>query len=182
MTNSGTGFLWLVFALGTVFSWGFYGILLHAGQLAMGDPINGRYKAYMFVGLAYLGAAVIGSAVMLWLNGASMEYPAKGIWLSLLAGTVGAIGAFFVLLAFGAKGTPTVVMSIVFAGAPIVNAVTATIMHPPEGGFSAFRWQFWLGIILAAMGGCLVSLYKPKPSPPKELVQEQVQITPDAST
>ena len=34
---------------------------------------------------------------------------------------MGAIGAFGVLLAFGAKGTPAVVMSIVFAGAPVVS-------------------------------------------------------------
>ena len=43
------------------------------------------------------------------------------VW-SLIAGIVGALGAFGVLLAFGAKGTPAVVMAIVFAGAPVVNA------------------------------------------------------------
>ena len=32
--------------------------------------------------------------------------PSKAVWLSLLAGAVGAVGAFGVLLAFGAKGTP----------------------------------------------------------------------------
>ena len=70
-----------------------------------------------------------------------------------------------ILLAFGAKGMPTVVMAIVFAGAPIVNAVAATLMHPPKGGFAAIPWQFYLGIVLAASGGCLVSYYKPTPAP-----------------
>ena len=171
METGGTGspgMLWLVFALGTVMSWGLYGIFLHSGQVAMSDPQHGRYKAFFIVGVAYLITAVIGSLLMLWFNGASWSFPAKGVWLSLIAGGVGAIGAFFVLLAFGAKGTPTVVMSIVFAGAPIVNAITAILLHPPAGGFSAFRWQFLLGIVLAAVGGCLVSLYKPGPAPAKQ--------------
>ena len=83
---------------------------------------------------------------------------------SLLAGIVGAAGAFCVLLAFGSKGTPGVVMSIVFAGAPIVNAVVAMIEHPPEGGWGAVRWPFYLGIVLAAAGGCLVTFFKPPPA------------------
>ena len=73
----------------------------------------------------------------------------------------GAVGAFCVLLAFGARGSPPAVMSIVFGGAPIVNAVVALLMHPPAGGWSGLRWQFFLGIALAAIGGCLVTLYKP---------------------
>ena len=59
-------------------------------------------------------------------------------------------------------------MSIVFGGAPIVNAVTAILLHPPPGGFGALRWQFLLGIFLAAMGGFLVSMYKPGPAPAKK--------------
>jgi len=152
---------WLIFALMTVASWGLYGVFLHTGQVAMSDSVHGRYKAFLFVGIAYLLTAVIGSAIMLQVNGAAWSFPAKGMIWSTLAGLVGAIGAFCVLLAFGAKGKPTVVMSIVFAGAPIVNAVVATAMHPPVGGFGAFRWQFVVGILLAAVGGCLVTLYRP---------------------
>jgi hypothetical protein len=55
-------------------------------------------------------------------------------------------------------------MAIVFGGAPIVNAVVAMAMHPPEGGLSAVRWPFVLGLILAALGGCLVTLYRPMPA------------------
>jgi hypothetical protein len=72
-----------------------------------------------------------------------------------------------VLLAFGAKGTPAVVMAIVFAGAPIVNAVVSILQHPPAGGWSAIKPQFFLGIVLAALGGCLVTYYKPNPAPAK---------------
>jgi hypothetical protein len=56
-------------------------------------------------------------------------------------------------------------MSIIFAGAPVVNAVVALSMHPPAGGLGALRWQFFAGIVLAAVGGCLVTMYKdPKPA------------------
>ncbi len=152
---------WLIFALITVLSWGLYGVFLHIGQGAMADPINGRYKAYLFVGVAYLITAVIGSLIVLVVNGASWNFPARGAGWSTVAGFVGAIGALGVLLAFGAKGTPTVVMSIVFAGAPIVNAVVATALHPPAGGLAVVRWPFMLGIALAALGGFLVTYFKP---------------------
>jgi drug/metabolite transporter (DMT)-like permease len=155
------GMTWLVFALMTVLSWGLYGVFLHSGQMAMGDPVNGRYKAFLFVGIAYLITAVVGPMIMLLANGASWSIPAKGMTWSLLAGIVGALGAFCVLLAFGAKGTPSVVMSIVFAGAPVVNAIVALALHPPAGGWSALRWQFIAGILLAALGGFLVTKYKP---------------------
>jgi hypothetical protein len=162
-----SGNLWLTFALMTVAAWGLYGIFLHSGQMAMSDPANGRYKAFFWVGIAYFLIAIVGPAVLLVVNGASWDMPGKGIAWSLLAGAVGAIGAFCVLLAFGAKGHPAVVMSIIFAGAPIVNATVALLMHPPAGGFSSLRWQFIAGILLAAVGGMMVTFYKPGPSPSK---------------
>jgi len=157
---------WLIFAFMTVLTWGVYGVFLHSGQAAMGDPINGRYKAFLFVGIAYVLIAVIAPLALLARAGTDWSFPMKGMGWSLLAGVVGAIGAFCVLLAFGAKGTPSVVMSIIFAGAPVVNAIVALSIHPPAGGWGALRWQFVAGIMLAALGGCLVTLYKPAPAPP----------------
>ena len=152
---------WLIFALITVASWGLYGVFLHTGQMAMADPVNGRYKAFFFVGLAYLLTAVIGSLIVMLVNGTTWEFPTKGMAWSTLAGCVGSLGAFGVLLAFGARGTPSVVMSIVFAGAPIVNAGVALALHPPAGGWGSLNWPFVLGIVLAAMGGCLVTFFRP---------------------
>jgi len=165
--SSQPGLTWLLFSLLTVTCWGVYGIFLHQGQMAMGDPVNGRYKAFLFVGIAYFLTAVLAPLALLMAKGASWAYPIKGMWWSLVAGIVGAVGAFGVLLAFGAKGTPAVVMSIVFAGAPVVNALYSLWLHPPAGGFSAIKPQFILGIVLAAVGGCLVTFYKPNPAPAK---------------
>lgn len=156
---------WLFYVFLTVCTWGLYGVFLHSGQLAMNDPVSGRYKAFLFVGVAYFIIAVLAPLIALKLQGSDFSFPSKGIWVSLFAGVLGAVGAFGILLAFGAKGTPTVVMAIVFAGAPVVNAIAATLMHPPKGGFAAVPWQFYLGIVLAAGGGCLVSLYRPAPAP-----------------
>jgi drug/metabolite transporter (DMT)-like permease len=164
---------WLAFALMTVISWGLYGAFLHTGQMAMADPVNGRYKAFLFVGLAYFLTAVLAPLLVLKLQGATWIFPAKGAVWSLIAGTVGAIGAFCVLLAFGAKGTPAVVMTIVFSGAPVVNALYAMILHPPAGGWGNVRWQFYVGLLLAVMGGGLVTLYKPNPPATPKAAQEK---------
>ena len=172
---------WLVFALMTVVSWGLYGAFLHTGQLGMADPVNGRYKAFLFVGLAYFLTAVLAPLVVLKLQGADWIFPAKGALWSLLAGIVGATGAFCVLLAFGAKGSPAVVMTIVFAGAPIVNALYTLILHPPAGGWSGIRWQFYVGLLLAALGAGLVTLYKPAPSPAKAATAPTVRRPPAGS-
>ena len=156
---------WLLFALTTTLCWGVYGLLLHSGQISMNDSSLGRYKAFLLVGIAYFLTAVIAPLFILVVNGASWSFPVKGVLWSFLAGIVGAVGAFCVLLAFGAGGMPSVVMSIVFAGAPIVNAIIALGIHPPNGGWGSLRWQFIVGILLAAFGAFLVINYKPEPAP-----------------
>jgi hypothetical protein len=156
---------WLFYVLLTVCTWGLYGVFLHSGQIAMNDPVLGRYKAFLFVGVAYFIFAVLAPLALLKMQGSDFSFTPKGMGISLFAGALGAIGAFGILLAFGAKGTPQVVMSIVFAGAPVVNAVVATWMHPPKDGLAGVPWQFYLGIVMAAVGGCVVSLYRPAPAP-----------------
>ena len=166
---------WLLFAFLTVASWGVYGVFLHSGQLGMEDKINGRYMAFLYVGIAYFVVAILGPILMLKVQNGRLDfwnYPAKGLWWSLIAGTVGAVGAFGVLLAFGAAPNPKnayvpVIMSIIFGGAPIVNAIVSLIKYPPEGGWGAIRWPFWMGIVLAALGGTLVTKFKPDAPPPK---------------
>jgi hypothetical protein len=154
-----SGLQWAALTIGC---WGLYGILLHQGSVAMGDPANGRLKAFLFVGVAYFLTAVLAPLALLAARGAGWDFPGAGMGWALLAGTVGAIGAFGVLLAFGAGARPAVVMTLVFAGAPVVNALVATTL---AGSWGQVRWPFLLGIALAVTGGALVTTYKPAPPP-----------------
>src|SRR6266496_202487 len=178
MTDSSTspGYTWLAFTMLTVVTWGVYGILLHKGQVSMGDPANGRYKAFLFVGIAYFLTAVLAPLLLLLSKGAAFSgYTAGGSWWSLIAGIAGAIGAFGVLLAFGAKGKPPEVMAIVFAGAPVVNAAVSLWIARHELQWGRIHPLFYLGIALALGGGGLVTLFKPSPPPPAKAGPASVQ-------
>ena len=161
--TTGSGMGWIYWVLLTIGCWGVYGVFLHSGAMGMQDPQNGRIKAFLFVGIAYFLTAVLAPAAILVAKGASWSFPSKGLWWPLFAGIVGAVGALGVLLAFGAKGSPAVVMTLIFAGAPIINAVYALIQHPPTGGYGSIHPLFFVGILCAALGGALVTLYKPAP-------------------
>lgn len=57
-------------------------------------------------------------------------------------------------------------MSIVFAGAPVVNALVSLWMTRNEIQVNAIHPLFYLGMAMALAGGGLVTLYKPMPPPP----------------
>jgi len=174
-TPASSGQTWLMFTLVTVLSWGVYGILLHKGQVAMGDPVNGRYKAFLFVGIAYFLTAVLAPLAVLAAKGSAFSgYTASGNWWSLIAGIAGAAGAFGVLLAFGAKGKPPEVMAIVFAGAPVINALVSLYLARHDIDWGRVNPVFYLGIALALVGGGLVTLYKPAPSTKPKAAQHAV--------
>ena len=165
---------WYAWAILTVICWGVYGVCMHTGSASMVGDDNqnkehARNMAFLWVGLAYFLTAVIAPLIILKINGGPMEfwaYPAKGLKWSLIAGILGAIGALGVLLAFGAAPNPPgsgiyvpIVMSIIFAGAPIVNAVVNTTK---EGNWQYVKAPFIIGICLAALGGYLVTKNPPK--------------------
>jgi drug/metabolite transporter (DMT)-like permease len=176
------GNTWLAYTFITVFSWGVYGILLHKGQVAMADPANGRYKAFLFVGIAYFLTAVLAPLFLLMSKGAAFStYPTAGWSWSLIAGVAGAIGAFGTLLAFGAKGSPATVMSIVFGGAPVINALVSLWLFRHEIDFGKVNPMFYLGMLLAVAGGGLVTLYKPVAAPKKAPVTASVSASSSTS-
>ena len=72
------GLTWLAFAFVTVVSWGVYGVFLHTGQVAMQDPVNGRYKAFLFVGIAYFLTAVLAPLALLLMKGAAFSGYTQG--------------------------------------------------------------------------------------------------------
>ena len=165
-STNDSSMMWLVYALMTAGCWGLYGILLHQGQVSMADGENARFKAFLWVGIAYFITAVAAPLAILVYRGANWNHPTGGIVFSLVAGTVGAVGAFCVLLSFGAKGMPSVVMSLIFGIAPLINAIVSIALHPPVGGLKAIPIPFFVGIIMLASGGFLVSAYKPGPGKP----------------
>ena len=146
---------WIVFVVGAVLSWGLYGPVLHKGQVALGNPL----RAFLFVGVAYFLVAVLVPLAGLAAQGQLRGFTAAGVWVSILAGTLGAIGAVCVIYAFGAGGTPLWVMPLVFAGAPIVNVLYSIWQHPPKTAPSP---MLYAGFLLAAVGAYMVLHYKPQ--------------------
>jgi len=194
-STTASGIPWFAWALLTVICWGTYGVCMHTGSESMWKPDHPQFKtharmmAFLWVGLAYFLTAVIAPLIILKLQNGPVDfwnYPSAGWKWSLFAGILGAIGALGVLLAFGAAPNPPgppvyvpIVMSIIFAGAPIVNAVVNTTKH---GWWGHVQPQFILGIVLAAAGGVLVTYYAPKPPPKAEGAAPAVTQSADTNT
>ncbi len=159
---------WVAYALMTVVSWGLYGAFLNRGAKGFEHD---RMKAFFFVGVAYMLIAVLAPLAVILKRGAGLDffsYP-QGVKWSLIAGIAGALGAFTVLFALSenpvTKLSPATgasqVMSLVFAGAPIVAAVYGLMINPPKDGLGSLDWRFIAGLVLAAGGGALVTMFKP---------------------
>ena len=150
---------WLVFTLIATISSGIFGVLTHAGQKAMGDSVHGQYKALFFAGIGYSLVAIVGAGLMLTITGAQWGFPITGFGLAILAGIATVAVIFCNLLAFAARGTPVVVISIGAAGAPVLNAAIAITLYPPAPG--SLRWEFIFGIAAATIGGYMITVYRP---------------------
>ncbi len=163
---------WMAFVLGAVLSWGVYVPVLHEGQASMGGgaPSAGAIRAFLCVGLAYFVTAVVIPLIALQFGlagGEKLEFTAKdgsfnmnAVTFSTLGGIAGAAGALCIIFSIKNGGKPLYVAPLVFAGAPIVNAIVSIIWHPPEEGNRPEYLPGWImfasGILLAAVGAGLV--------------------------
>jgi hypothetical protein len=162
-TKKGLKMLWLAFALMTVVTWGLYGAFLAKGAAGFEHD---RMKAFVCVGVAYMFIAILAPLVVLVVSGKTLnffDYPV-GLKYSFFAGVIGALGAFTALMAitYNPLSGPLAasqVMSVIFAGAPVVAALYA-ISHSKDG-FSGLDWRFVVGMLMAATGGALVTIFKP---------------------
>jgi hypothetical protein len=157
-----------VFAASTALFWGTYGPLLHKGQHDMG---SGRLRPFICVGVAYLLVAIVGPIVVMYLAGMELEsskgrglhhgWTASGILWSTLAGGVGALGAFTLIMAlsWGGKSGPLYVMPIVFGLAPMVSTFVSMSVNR-NLQISPF---FAAGLLLLAVGAVTVLITAPKP-------------------
>jgi uncharacterized membrane protein len=157
--------IWHAFVLGAVLSWGIYVPVLHEGQKQLGEgkPSAGSVRAFLCVGLAYFLTAVVIPIALLAMNMAGGEsfnfqkgdgFNSGGFLFATFGGIAGAAGALCIILSIKNGGKPLFIAPLVFAGAPIVNAIISLLWHPPAEG--APDWKFFAGIVLAAVGAFMV--------------------------
>jgi uncharacterized membrane protein len=147
--------LWVLFAFGAAASWGVYGVVLHKGQVQLGNPM----RALLCVGVAYFLIGVLVPVASLVQQGQMKDFGAGGTTLATLAGILGAVGAVCIIYAFRNGGSPAIVMPLVFGCAPLVNVALSMITHPPK---TAPDPLLWVGYVLASAGAGLVLYYKPQ--------------------
>ncbi len=163
---------WMAFVLGAVLSWGVYVPVLHEGQSQMGGgmPSAGAVRAFLCVGIAYFVTAVVIPLIALQFGmagGETLSFKTKtgelntgALLFSTLGGIAGAAGALCIIFSIKNGGKPLYVAPLVFAGAPIVNAIVSVIWHPPEDASGSKYTPAWImfggGILLAACGAGLV--------------------------
>ena len=145
---------WIMFVIGAVLSWGIYGPMLHKGQVQLGNPL----RALLCVGVAYFLVGVLVPVVTLGSQGQLNGFNSGGTTAAIIGGALGALGAVCIIFSFRYGGTPTYVMPLVFAGAPVVNVLFTMAMHPPKNAPSP---MLYLGFVLAAAGAGMVLYFKP---------------------
>ena len=150
-----SNWLWLVFVCGTVLCWGAYGPMLHEGQMALG---KNPWKAILCVGGAYFALAVVIPLVILKLQGGDFSFTGRGAVFASIAGVLGAFGAIFIAGALKSGGQPLYVMPLVFGGAPLINIVVSSLLHPPKAAPSPL---LYVGFLLALVGAGMVLYFKP---------------------
>jgi hypothetical protein len=147
--------LWLAFVVGAVLSWGIYVPVLHEGQTHMPGK-SGSLRAFLCVGIAYFITAVVIPLVLILFDlsgGEKLEFNVRGASFATFGGVAGAAGALCIILSIKNQGNPLFIAPLVFAGAPIVNAIVSMFWHPPKFMPGPL---FYAGIVLAAVGAGLV--------------------------
>jgi len=140
----------------TAFCWGVYGPVLHEGSGLLGSAL----RAFMCVGLAYFGIAIVVPSAILARGGERGQWTRNGVLWSLVAGAAGALGALGVILALRVfKGQAVYVMPLVFGGAPVVNTLLNATMNRAFGQLKA---PFLAGLILVITGAATVLIFKPQ--------------------
>lgn len=146
---------WIVFVVGAVLSWGLYGVMLHQGQVALGNPL----RALLCVGVAYVMIAVLVPGATLVSQGELRGFNVPGTTAAIIAGVLGALGAVCIIYSFRAGASPLYVMPLVFGGAPLVNVLSTAILHPPKTAPSP---MLYVGFLLASIGAGMVLYYRPQ--------------------
>jgi hypothetical protein len=154
------GLLYIVLSiLLTMICWGIYGPVLKLGQDAMH---GGGLRPFICVGLAYFAIAVVVPIMMLKMVGEKGHWSATGLFWSIFAGVVTAVGALGIIFAFTFHGSPVYVMPLVFGGAPVVNSFVT--IHFSRA-YKQIGPIFIAGLIVVVIGALTVMLSAPHPAP-----------------
>ncbi len=150
----------LLYAASVALFWGLYGPALAQSRTALLSP----FKPYMMIGLAYLVWGVLGGLVGMWWKEDTFAFTGAGTLWGLIAGSLGAFGAFALTLAMFAGGSrmPHIVMSIVFGGAVTVSALVSVWRTREEGLGNAWLWLGISGMLISAV---LVAYNTPQEHP-----------------
>lgn len=156
-------FTFLLFVILTFICWGLYGPVLHVGQeiLGGGGGQKSLLRPLICVGFAYFLIAVVFPTIVLIVKGETGYWSISGFFWSFVAGTVGAVGALGIILAFKFQGKPFYVMPLVFGLAPIVNTFVTMAMART---FKHASILFYIAILIVAIGAAGVLINKPSPA------------------
>ena len=141
--------------------WGKYGVQVHSSIEGFGKSgiramisLSGAYVAVAAAAMVFVGLGLDSSAT----------FNTAGFTRGLVAGLITTLGAWGIV--FGnryVKGGPSIVMPLVFGGAPVVNSFYA--MEVSGAAWSSVDIRFWIGIAVIIAGGYLVLANKPEPRP-----------------
>lgn len=188
-------FLAATFAVCTALFWGTYGPILHKGSVYMGTYVDyqkdkltpaeiaklptGRMRPFLMVGIAYFIIAVVAPFLVIQFGGVERGaglfagWTIKGIIWSFAGGAVGALGAFFLIMALN-NGTPVQVMPLVFGIAPVISTGVGMYFNNSLSRVSPF---FFVGMLLVILGAVTILLTAPKPGPPPSKQVEPTKAT-----
>lgn len=169
------------FAVCTALFWGTYGPILHKGSVYMETYVpydkdkltkaeidklpKGRMRPFLMVGLAYFIIAVVAPILVIQLAGVERGdgifhgWTFKGSVWSFAGGAVGALGAFFLIMALN-NGTPVQVMPLVFGIAPVISVATGMYFNKTLGQVSPY---FFVGMLLVILGAVTILFTAPVP-------------------
>ena len=149
-----SSYVWLFCVVATALCWGAYGPTIHEGQVSL----KSAWKAFLLVGAAYFFIAVLVPLILIKVQGEDFQFNSKGTLFASVAGTLGAVGALFVIAALKSGGSPLFVMPLVFGLAPVVNVIVSALLHPPQREINP---MLYLGFVVLAIGAGMVLYFKP---------------------
>ena len=161
------GFNFLAYVVLSICCWGLFGPVLFGAQSNLGVEVDGVQqlswaKALLLMSVAYGAVAAAYPGVLLWRQGESGQWTARGVFWSAAGGAIEGLGACAVVLAFYHGGDAISVMPLVFAGAPLIGTVVQMLLRRTWGRASLF---FYLGALIVLIGGLGVMLIEPNTGP-----------------